>query len=258
MSDCDLPGRSITRLPALEARGGGGTAPALGDRRRRPPVELAAPRAQRMRPARRPRRWRATEPPGGSARRGTRARSSRVNRLDALDACPWRDGRTDADAPYSISNSASTARTAGLSSSCRIAVMQFRPGAWRLRAPGRRDCARCRHDRRARRRSLRTGTCTTTISRVTDVATRSATPRSSSSSARTSADRVVVPRSMTRPSEIRQAGRSAGSCTLARTESRVDRDGRRDRRLLHDDDAPLAARFGPATAARAASSSCPA
>ena len=69
-----------------------------------------------------------------------------------------------------------------------------------------------------------------------DVATRSATPRSSSSSARTSADRCAVPRSSTRPVRNASPGRVGRLVHAAGCDHRVDRHGRRRGRLLNDHD----------------------
>ena len=83
-----------------------------------------------------------------------------------------------------------------------------------------------------------------TIVACRDVATRSATPRSSSSSARTSADRCTVPRSSTRPVRYARPRAIGRLVHAARIDHRVDRHGRRGRRLLNDHDG-AAVEHGP-------------
>ena len=171
------------------------------------------------RAARRRRRWPATSAAGTNALlvEANKIVASRCARRSR--SCPWRGGRTDADRRRAARQSASTARTAGLSSSCRIADHRFRPALARPRGPG----------RTALRATSSAIASTSSKSSERQVHVTIIAWRGGRDAQRHAAvvelfgqhvgrSRVVVPRSSTRPSRYARPGRSAGSNRLpART-----------------------------------------
>ena len=225
MSVCDLPGigdRVCSPRPAR--RGTGGTSrsrrgAAVQSVERAPRRATACDAACRrrltseQRGRREPRAWNAT-------------RSPRVMRSTLVDRALRAAGRRDAPRRKAAPCSASTARTPGLSSSCRIAVMHLGPPFVDLVLGKGRPPRHVRHDREHVIEVFGQAGARERQRVAVDRRPVSATPRSSSASAMRFGRASLGAPVDDPPSEIRDALRDRRVVQAPGAERRADRDRR--------------------------------